>query len=181
MLMDAANRTMKQAVTSIDKNVIEPAITDLHIYMALTRPDEIDDGDINIVAKGATQLVQRDQLRMRRAQFLQVTSNPTDLQIVGPQFRTELITEMAKDLQLPTDTIGRGVTNFAPPGQPGAPGQPQNPGQPPQQPGNAPAQGAMNPPGPAPANAAPTPSQQAPQPALPAPSAAAGAATQPKA
>jgi hypothetical protein len=180
MLMDAANRTMKQSVTSIDKNIIEPVVEDLNIYLSITRPDLIDDGDINVVAKGATQLAQRDQLRMRRAQFLQVTSNPTDLQIVGPQFRTELITAMAKDLQIPTDTIGRGVTSFAPPAQPGQPGQPgAQPGQPPQQPG-APAGGAMGaPPGPAPSP--PTPAQQAPQPALPASQPAASTAAPPKA
>lgn len=175
MLMDAANRTMKQAVTSIDKNVIEPAISDLNIYLSLTRPDEVDDGDINIIAKGATQLAQRDQLRMRRAQFLQATMNPVDLQIVGPQFRTELITEMAKDLQIPTDSIGKGNTNFAPPQQPGQPGQQQ-------QPNNAPPQGAMHPSGPVPgANAHPAVQagpgvSQPQQPAAPAQSAPTNAA-----
>lgn len=155
MLMDAANRTMKQSVTSIDKNVIEPAITDLNIYMSLLRPDLVDDGDINVVAKGATELVQRDQLRMRRAQFLQITGNPIDMQIVGPTFRTELIQAMAEDLQLPTDSIGKGVPNMAPPAQPGqgqqAPQQPQQ------------GQGAMGaPPAPSqvPQTSAPTPAAQ---------------------
>jgi len=172
MLMDAANRTMKQAVTSIDKNVIEPAVIDLNIYLSLTRPDLVDDGDINVVAKGATQLVQRDQLRMRRAQFLQVTANPTDLAIVGPQFRTELIKEMANDLQLPTDSIGRGVPQMGV-----APGQ-GAPGQPPQQPNPPAPGGAMG----GPSGPGTPPSAQAPNvPATPAPQPAADGAAPPKA
>lgn len=124
MLMDAANRTMKQSVTSIDKNVIEPVVNDLNIYLSLLRPDIVNDGDINIVAKGATELVQRDQLRMRRLNFLQVTSNPTDLAIVGPKGRAAIITECARDLQLPIDEIITGVPQGMSPAQPGAPGAP---------------------------------------------------------
>jgi hypothetical protein len=152
MLMDAASRTMKQSVTSIDNNVIKPAVTDLNIFLALMRPDIVDDGDINIVAKGATELVQREQLRMRRADFLQVTSNPIDAQIIGPAGRAEIIKEIARDLQLPVDKIITGVPNGAampPPG--GAPGGPPSP--------NGPPGGAMQ------GAAPPPPGQQASQPA----------------
>jgi hypothetical protein len=163
MMMDAANRTMKQSVTSIDKNVIEPAITDLNVYLSLLRPDLVDDGDINVVAKGATQLVNRDQLRMRRLEFLQVTgSNPVDMQIIGVKGRARIITEIAKELQLPVDDVVTGTGQPSGPlqqigGQPGQPSQPGVNGQP--------GQGAMGtPPGPAPQQK--SPSQMAPQPAL---------------
>lgn len=124
MLMDAANRTMKQTVTSIDKNVIERTVTDLNIYLSLLRPDIVNDGDINIIAKGATELVQRDQLRMRRLSFLQLTTNPMDQQIVGVKGRAKLLTEVARDLQMPIDEVLTGMQQAAmaavPPG--GAPG-----------------------------------------------------------
>lgn len=155
MLMDAANRTMKQSVTSIDKNVIEAAITDLNIYLSILRPDLIDDGDINIVAKGATELVNREQLRMKRLNFLQVTQNPIDAAIIGTPGRAAIITEIARDLQLPIDKIVTGgqQASLAPPGASPAGGQTA----PPAQGGGS----AMNPvpPGPAPAAA---PAQDAP-------------------
>lgn len=160
MLMDAANRTMKQSVTSIDKNVVEAVVTDLNIYLAMLRPDLVDDGDINIVAKGATELVQREQLRMRRLQFLQVTGNPIDQQIVGIPGRSALIKEIARDLALPVDQIVTGGQQQMPPGQqPGQPGQPGQPAPGPQggaMQGGAPGapaqpqQPAAAPPGPAP-------------------------------
>jgi hypothetical protein len=173
MLMDAANRTMKQSVTSIDNNVVKPAIEDLNIYLSLTRPDLVDDGDINVVPKGATQLVNRDQLRMRRLEFLQVTgSNPMDMQIIGVKGRARIITEVAKELQIPIDDVVTGV------GQPMGPTQQIGQGQPPQQPqinpapGTPPQGGAMG----APGNA----QQQAPKPAQAAPSPAAGMAAPPQ-
>lgn len=148
MLMDAANRTMKQTVTSIDKNVIEQVVTDLNIYLSLLRPDIVNDGDINVIAKGATELVQRDQLRMRRLNFLQVTgSNPVDMQIIGPKGRAALITEVARDLQLPIDEIVTGAGQGMPPMQP-----PQGAGPQGAIPTGGPQGGAMGggPPGPAP-------------------------------
>ena len=149
MLMDAANRTMKQTVTSIDKNVIEQVVTDLNIYLSLLRPDLVNDGDVNVIAKGAMELVQRDQLRMRRLNFLQVTgSNPMDMQIIGPKGRAALLTEMARDLQLPIDETITGLNQAMPPMQP-----PQGGGQPGAVPQGGPQGGAMGggTPGPAPA------------------------------
>lgn len=114
MLMDAANRTLKQSVTSIDKNVVEAVVRDLNLFLAIVRPDLVDDGDINIVAKGATELVQREQLRMRRIQFLQATQNPMDAQIIGIPGRKAIISEVARDLGLPVDQIVTGAASMSP-------------------------------------------------------------------
>lgn len=181
MMMDAANRTLKQSITSIDQNVIVPILEDLNIYLSLLRPDIVDDGDINIVAKGATELAQREQLRMRRLQFLQVTQNPIDSQIVGVPGRAALIKEIARDLNLPVDQIvtGAGSTGGMPPnipgqGAPGAPGAPGVPSAAPSAPGGG--GGAMQAPGAPPAPGGPAPAQnqtppQAAGPAAPAPQA----------
>lgn len=154
MLMDAANRTMKQSVTSIDKNVIEAAITDLNIFLAILRPDLVDDGDINVVAKGATDLVNREQLRMKRLNFLQVTGNPIDAPLIGPAGRTAMLKEVARDLQFPVDEIVTGGPQAGMPGQP--PGGPQAPGAPPAGPQGGTMAGAPADPGvPGPAPAGP--------------------------
>lgn len=90
MLMEAANRTIKQTVSSIDSNMIEPAIEDLNIYLALTRTDVVVDGDISVVARGAAELMQREVMRMRRLEFLNISNNPIDQQLVAhgsPPFR----------------------------------------------------------------------------------------------
>lgn len=101
MLIEASNRTIKQTVSSIDQNVIEPAVEDLNIYLALLKPELIMAGDISVRAKGAVELVQRETLRMRRIEFLNITNNATDSQIIGPVGRHAVLREVARDLGLP--------------------------------------------------------------------------------
>jgi len=101
MLMEASNRTIKQTVASVDQNVIEQAVEDLNIYLALTRPDIVTEGDLSVKARGAVELVQRETLRMRRLEFLQITTNPVDMQLTGLQGRQTILKEIARDLNLP--------------------------------------------------------------------------------
>lgn len=142
MLMEAANRTIRQTVSSVDANVIEPVVSDLNIYLALTRPDLNVGGDIDVVAKGAAELLQRETLRMRRLEFLNITNNPVDLQLVGPG-RGAILKEIARDLALPISEVlpGAAVMAMQPPAAPAAGGMPPQPGQMPQQ-----AQGQPTPP-----------------------------------
>lgn len=102
MLMEASNRTIKQTVSSIDQNVIEAAVEDLNVFLALTRPDVVMEGDISVVARGAVELMQRETLRMRRLEFLQITNNPIDQQLVGVEGRFNILKEVARDLGMPT-------------------------------------------------------------------------------
>lgn len=101
MLMEASNRTIKQTVSSIDNNVIEAVVEDLNVFLALTRPDVVMEGDISVVARGAVELMQRETLRMRRIEFLNMTANPLDQQLVGVEGRFNVLKEIARDLQLP--------------------------------------------------------------------------------
>ena len=158
MLMDAANRTIKQTVSSIDTNIIESIVEDVNVYLALTRPDVVMEGDISVKARGAVELMQKETLRMRRLEFLQLTNNPIDQQLVGVEGRFNLLKELARDLGLPTmDTLaisedqaaaisqamlqqammvaaGGGATGNAPPPGGGNPDAPPN-GAPPPAPG----------------------------------------------
>lgn len=106
MLMEASNRTIKQTVSSIDQNVIERVVEDLNVYLALTRPDVVMEGDISVIARGAVELMQRETLRMRRIEFLNLTNNPVDQQLVGAEGRYHLLREVARDLGMPVaDTL----------------------------------------------------------------------------
>lgn len=129
MMLDAANRTIKQVVGAVDREVIEPVVEDVNIYLALTRPELSIGGDITVIAKGSQELLQKETLRMRRMEFLQVTANPADIQLIGPEGRAAILRETAKDLGLPTDTIvkpsaGQQVAAAAAPAQPQQPATP---------------------------------------------------------
>lgn len=120
MMMESANRTIKQVVGTIDREVIEPSVTDVHVYLALTKPELSIGGDIEVVARGSKELLQKETLRMRRMEFLAATANPIDSQLLGGPGRTSILKEIAKDLGLPVDQIFPG----APPPQAPAPGAP---------------------------------------------------------
>lgn len=141
MLIEAGNRTIKQTVGSIDTNVIEQVVEHLNIYLALLRPDVVLEGDISVVARGAAELVQRETLRMRRLEFLNITNNPMDSQIVGPVGRYNLLKEIARDLGLPINValpqdLSKMAAQPAPQGQ-----QVPNPQAPTGGPGGAPPSG----------------------------------------
>ena len=60
-------------------------------------------GDLNIVARGSTSLIQREVRSQRLLQFLSLISNPMDIAIVK---RRELLTEIAKSMDInPEDVL----------------------------------------------------------------------------
>lgn len=156
MILNAGSRTVKQAVTSIDNKMIEPVIEHLNIYLSILKPEMVLEGDITVVARGAAELAQRETLRMRKLEFLQITNNPVDLQLVGPMGRFNLLKDVAKDLGMPvTDVLPNKPPDQLAQMQPPAPGGATGPGgTPPGGPapvgGSQPGQGA--PPAPSPAN-----------------------------
>lgn len=139
MMIEASNRTIKQTISSVDKNVIEEVVEHLNIYLALMRPDIVVEGDISVVARGAVELAQRETLRMRRLEFLNITNNPADLQIVGLAGRANVLKEISRDLGMPlADVMAFDPSKIAQMPPQGAPGQPpgaQSGAQPGQDPG----------------------------------------------
>lgn len=104
MLMDNAAKGIKAAISSID-NVVSHLVQRLYIHNMIYDSDLSAKGDFKVVAKGAMGLVAKEQLQVRRNEFLQATANPVDLQIVGPQGRAYLLREVAKSLQMDTDKL----------------------------------------------------------------------------
>ena len=47
----------------------------------------------------------KDQTVLRQQEFLQMTNNPTDMQIIGMQGRAEMLRSIAKSMDLPDDII----------------------------------------------------------------------------
>jgi hypothetical protein len=104
MLMDNAAKGIKSAIASVD-TVVASIVNRLYVHNMIYDPDISAKGDFKVMAKGAMGLVAKEQLQMRRNEFLQATANPVDLQIVGPQGRAYLLREVAESLQMDTDKI----------------------------------------------------------------------------
>lgn len=105
MLMSNAGKTLKQVVGNIDNNVLEPLLQQLY-YWNMRYSEDMDlKGDVQIAVRGANALVAKETAMVRRSEFLALTNNPVDLQIVGLDGRGEILREVVKGLDMPTDSI----------------------------------------------------------------------------
>jgi hypothetical protein len=105
MLMDAANKLLKLSLANVDRDVIQPLIEIMFTYNMLYTPDPAIKGDVQVVARGAVSLSQKEVVQQRRNEFLTATANPVDLQIVGLEGRAALLREAAKGLDMPVDKL----------------------------------------------------------------------------
>jgi hypothetical protein len=105
MLMGSAGKGIRQVIMHIDFEVIGPTVTSQYNWnmQYVDRPDI--KGDCEIIPRGAVTLANREQLNVRRVEFLQATANPIDAEIVGMQGRAAILREVAKGLSMPTDSI----------------------------------------------------------------------------
>ncbi|HET6496059.1 MAG TPA: hypothetical protein VFH61_11935, partial [Thermoleophilia bacterium] len=105
MLMNAAARGLKRVIKNIDRDVLRPAIDRLYTWDMRYLDDDSLKGDVQIVPRGALAMLVREQTQLRRQEFLAMTNNPTDLQIVGIQGRAALLREVAKGLDIPVEDV----------------------------------------------------------------------------
>ena len=114
MLMTNAGKSIKQVIANIDEHVIKPSINRLY-YMNMRYNDDPDlKGDVNIVARGAASLVEKEAAAQRRNEFLGVAlNNPVAQQIVGIEGIAELLRQTAGTLDLNVDKIVPDRANMA--------------------------------------------------------------------
>jgi hypothetical protein len=137
MLMTNASKGIKAVISHIDRGLLETAVSRQYLRNMLYGTDVSIKGDLNAVARGSSSLIQKEQAVIRRTEFLQMTANPIDMQIMGIDGRAEILREQVKSLDLPPDRIVPSrdelmMHHMAPPGMapgaaappPGAPGQP---------------------------------------------------------
>lgn len=105
MLMGSAGKGIRQVVMSVDFDVIGPTVTDQYNWNMQYVDDATIKGDCEVVPRGAVTLANREQLNVRRVEFLQATANPIDAQIVGMKGRAAILREVSKGLAMPTDDI----------------------------------------------------------------------------
>lgn len=105
MLMDNAAKGIKAAVLVVDR-VVTMVVERFYVHNMIYNPDPYIKGDFKVVTRGAMGLVAKEQIQVRRNEFLNLTlSNPVALQIVGPEGASYLMRETAKGLQMDTDKL----------------------------------------------------------------------------
>jgi hypothetical protein len=105
MLMGSAGKGIRQVVMHIDSDVIKPIVERQYIYNMRYDEDESIKGDLDIMPRGAINLANKEQMNVRRIEFLTATANQIDMEIMGKDGRAAVLREVAKGLQMPVDEL----------------------------------------------------------------------------
>lgn len=105
MLLESASKGIKDAIRNIDLGVIIPRIEMQFYYTMVTRKDLKYTGDIDIVTYGSEAIILKAAREAKRAEFIQITSNPIDQKIMGWAGRGDILREMSEDLGFPHNLI----------------------------------------------------------------------------
>lgn len=108
MLMGNASKILQTVAANIDRDIMFPALQQLFDMLMLTDQTGALRGDEHIRVMGVNVAVQRETQRARQLEFLSITANPLDAQILGTQGR-------AKVLRTVSNTIGMDGEDIVPP------------------------------------------------------------------
>lgn len=105
MLLNQATREIKDIVVGIDDDITVVNVKRMHRSIMLSPGFEDIKCDVSPKGKGSTSLMMKEQLQVRRQEFLDRTMNPVDMQIIGVEGRAELLRHTASSLEIPVDRV----------------------------------------------------------------------------
>ena len=106
MLMTHAARGVKMFIKNLDKGIIQQSVQKQFYYnLDYEELDEELIGDVKVVAKGSSSMIAKEQQSVRRTEFMGMTNNPVDVQIMGLKGRKYLLDETAKSLEIDRDEL----------------------------------------------------------------------------
>lgn len=105
MLMGNASKILQTVAANIDRDILDPLLSALYDMVMLTDQSGILTGEEKVRVLGVSVAVQKETQRARQLEFLQITANPTDAQIVGPKGRAAILRNVASTIGLPGEEI----------------------------------------------------------------------------
>jgi len=108
MLLENSSKVIRHAVENLEEGVVVRRIYDQFLLNMLYDTDVSVKGDISVVARGSSSLIERAAIRQRRIELLNAIQNTPETQIPGmdgiiEQIRLAILTETAKDLDIESD------------------------------------------------------------------------------
>jgi hypothetical protein len=105
MLMGNASKILQTVAANIDRDVLDPLLSALYDMVMLTDQSGILTGEEKVRVLGVSVALQKETQRARQLEFLQITANPLDSQIVGPKGRAAILRNVASTIGLPGEEI----------------------------------------------------------------------------
>jgi len=98
MLMSAANLTLKDALENFDQGITVPFLKEMYSWNMRYEEDEAIKGDYEVKAKGASSLVAKEVRVNNLQNFMSITANEMDQNIID---RRSMLEEILKEMELP--------------------------------------------------------------------------------
>ena len=105
MLMGNASKLLQTVCANIDRDVISPNLQNTLDLILLTDTSGLLTGEEEVVPKGTIVAMQKETMRQRQLEFLQITTNPIDLQIIGPKGREAVLRSISNTIGLDGEEI----------------------------------------------------------------------------
>jgi hypothetical protein len=105
MLMGNAQKVLQTVAANIDIDVMRGVLSSLYDMIMLTDRTGLLSGDEQIKVNGVVVALQKETEHQKQLQFLQITGNPVDLQIIGEVGRARVLRSLAQGLGLPDDIV----------------------------------------------------------------------------
>jgi hypothetical protein len=105
MLMGNASKILQTVCANIDEDIMNPLLRDLLDLVLMTDTSGLLSGEEEVVPKGVAVAVQRETMRQRQLEFLQLTGNPIDMQIIGPKGRAAVLRAVSTGIGLDGEEI----------------------------------------------------------------------------
>lgn len=100
MLMGNASKILQTVAANVDRDVLDPLLSELFDMVMLTDTSGLLTGEETVRVLGVSVATQRETQRARQLEFLQITANPIDMQIIGPAGRAEVLRSVSQDIGL---------------------------------------------------------------------------------
>lgn len=98
MLLESASKGIKDAIRHIDDGLIKPRVEREFYWTLIKNPEIRYTGDVQVITKGSSALTVKGSEQLKRNEFLQITANQIDQQIMGVSGRAALLREVGMDL-----------------------------------------------------------------------------------
>src|SRR6185437_14109747 len=98
MLMGNASKVLQVVAANIDRDILHPLLSSLFDMIMLTDTSGLLSGEEDIRIMGVQVAMQRETQRSRQLEFLQITANPLDQQIIGVGGRAKVLRSVAQTI-----------------------------------------------------------------------------------
>jgi hypothetical protein len=101
MLMGNASKILQTVAANIDRDIFDPLLSGLYDIIMMTDTSGLLTGNEEVRVLGVTVAIQRETQRARQLEFLQITANPIDMQIMGPEGRAQVLRTVSESIGMP--------------------------------------------------------------------------------